>query len=432
MDEFPEDDVDLAEWMLAEWDEGRGQGKSQLERQVWNDGASHGRRFDRFVRQVLGVETTRPSKQSDRIADLENQVRSLGGRPRGVAPPPWDEQLQHARAAALSALRIWNDPIASFRTGSFSLHLVTAWNSLAIAVLEKTGGEWRELSASGSPTDIGGFEKARGTSDLVADAFPGPENHGLRSNVEFWVSLRNAVAHRHMPALDSIVIPHAQSALLNFEEQLSELFGGEFQLAGALSVPLQLSGFRDPGVLRSVKALQRSLPLDVQAFLNEVAGSDPELLHDPTFMLRVAFIPAVPSSGRNPDAVAYFARPGEVPEDLADALEQYVVLPKVVRPPRPNLIATQVVEQVLARIPYRFTISMHTEATYRLDVRSRPADGGPEKVDERYCEYVSSVKRHLYNRDWVERLTKDLSDADSYERATGRAPIMVEPGDGSS
>ena len=386
MDELPEDDVELAEWLLAEWDEGRGRGKSQLERQVWNDGASHGRRFDRFLRQVLGVETTRPSKQSDRIADLENQVRSHGGRPRGVAPAAWEEQLQHARAAALSALRVWNDPIATFRTGSFSLHMVTAWNSLAIAVLQKTGGEWRELGTDGVPTDIGGREKARGTLVLVADAFPGPENYGLRSNVEFWVSLRNAVAHRHMPALDSIVIPHAQSALLNFEQQLSDVFGAEFQLAGALSVPLQLSGFRDPGVLRSVKMLQRSLPLDVQAFLSQVGGSDPDLLHDPTFMLRVAFIPAVPSSGRNPDAVAYFARPGEVPEELADALDHYVVLPKVIRPPRPNLIATQVVKQVQPRIPYHFSINMHTEATYRLGARSRPADGGPEKVDEKYCE----------------------------------------------
>ncbi len=120
---------------------------------------------------------------------------------------------------------------------------------------------------------------------------------------------------------------------------------------------------------------------------------------------------------------------GEVPDELAEALDQYVVLPKVIRPPRPNLIATQVVKEVEARIPFRFTINMHTEATYQLGVRSRPTDGGPEKVDERYCEYVSSVKRHLYNREWVERLVSELTDADSFESATGRAPIMVDPRD---
>ena len=423
--DVPDDEVERAEWLVEMWDEGRGLAKSHLERIVWGDGASHGRRFDRFVRQVLGVETTRRSKQTDRIADLENQVRSLGARPRGVVPAPWEDQLQHARSAALAGIRIWNDPTASFRTGSFSLHLVTAWNSLAIAVLQKEESEWRELDVSGRPVHVGGLERALPTLDLIAAAFPGDGAAGLRANIEYWVGLRNAVAHRHLPALDTVVIPQAQAALLNFEDQLSQRFGAHFQLADSLSVPLQLSGFRDPGVLRSLKALQRSLPLDVQAFLNEFTTARPELVNDPAFTLRVAFIPVVPASGRSPDAVAYFVRPGEVPEDLAGALDEYVVLPKVVRAPRPNLIATQVVDQVKARIPFHFTVPNHTEATYRLGVRSRPADGGPEKVDPQYCEYVSSVKRHLYNKDWVERLIAELSDAESYERAVGRPAIRV-------
>jgi hypothetical protein len=426
----PDDDVELAEWLVAEWDEGRGTSKSHLERIVWDDGASHGRRFDRFVRQTLGVETARSSKQTDRLAELENQVRALGGRPVGMPAKPWEEQLQHARAAALAALRIWNDPIATFRTGSFSLNLVTAWNSLAIAILQKGGTEWRELDDTGQPTLLGELEKSKGTSELVEDAFGGPENRGLRENVESWIAIRNSVAHRHLPGLDLIVIPLAQASLLNFEEQLATVFGKGFALGGALSVPLQLTGFRDPGVLKSVKALQRSLPLDIQSLLNGIGGGDEDLLRDPTFMLRVAFIPAVPPSGRSPDAVAYFARPGEVPEELAAALHEYVVLPKVIRPPRPNLIATQVVDEVQRRIRFRFTTAMHTEATRSLGVRARPEQGGPDKVDERYCEYVSSVKRHLYNKDWVERLVSELSDPDRFEVVTGRTPIPIgnQPG----
>jgi hypothetical protein len=303
--------------------------------------------------------------------------------------------------------------------------LVTAWNSLALALLQKNDLEWRELEDDGSPHLINGTERAKGTADLVGDAFPEASHHGLRQNVQFWLALRNRVAHRHLAALDSIVIPHAQASLLNFESQLEAEFGADYQLAGSLSVPLQLSGFRDPGVLGSLKKLQRSLPLDVQAFLAEVAGQDPDLLADPTFMLRVAFIPAVPGSGRSPDAVAYFAKPGEVPDELAVALEQYVVLPKVVRPPRPNLIATQVVAEVRARIPYRFTTSMHAEATYRLGVRSRPSDTR-SRVDGGYCEYVSSVKRHLYNQAWVDRLVESLSSPESFEKATGRVPVEFD------
>jgi len=46
------------EWLVARWDEGRGATKSQLECLVWDGGAAHGRHFDRFVRQVLGIATT--------------------------------------------------------------------------------------------------------------------------------------------------------------------------------------------------------------------------------------------------------------------------------------------------------------------------------------------------------------------------------------
>lgn len=141
MAEPSEDDIELATELLAAWDNGQGISKSELERRHWNDGSSHGRRFDRFIRQTLGTETTRSSKQTDRIADLEAQVRSLGRSPAGIDAPEWEVQLLHAREACLSGLRVWNDPLARFRTGAFSLLFVTAWNSIAIAMLQKDEAE---------------------------------------------------------------------------------------------------------------------------------------------------------------------------------------------------------------------------------------------------------------------------------------------------
>lgn len=251
-----EDDVELAQRLLAEWDQGRGTSKSQLEIQTWGDATAHGRHFDRFIRSVLGVPTSRPSKQSDRIAELERQVRGLGGFPVGASTMPWEVQLQHARESCLAALRVWNDPVARFRTGAFSLLFVTAWNGIAIAVILRDGGEWRKQNADGTICTVKGAEQARDTSDLAAEAFPGPDRRGLRENIQFWIDLRNCVAHRHLPALDTSVIPHAQAGLLNIEGVLVAEFGPEYALSESLTVPLQLSGFRDPGVLASRKALQ--------------------------------------------------------------------------------------------------------------------------------------------------------------------------------
>ncbi len=122
------------------------------------------------------------------------------------------------------------------------------------------------------------------------------------------------------------------------------------------------------------------------------------MIDDPTYMLRVTFLPTVPTSGRGPDVVAYFVKPGKVSEELGQALKEYTVLPKIVTAPRPNLIATQVVEAVSDRIPHRFTVTMHTAAARKLKVRPPKGAADETVTDPRYCEWVSSVKRHLYNQ----------------------------------
>jgi hypothetical protein len=419
------DDEELAERLFAEWDGGSGTSKSELERRTWGDGKSHGRRFDRFVREHLGVSTARPSKQTDRIHDLEQQVRSLGAHPAGAEPSASDVQLQHARAACLSALRVWNDPVAAFRTGTFSLLFVTAWNSIALAVLMRDGEEWRRLDDDGSPVVKDGAEQSLDTIDLVQRAFVGDDRRGLRENVRFWVDLRNAVAHRHLPALELKTIPFAQAGLLNFEGVLVDEFGEVHQLGEQLSIPLQLTGFRNPDILASRLRSLAALPLDVQAVLSRADEASPELLADETFLMRVAFVPVVPSSGRNPDSVAYFVRPGEVPDELDETLQRYVVLPKAARGPRPNLGAQQVVDEVQRRIPFKFNTNDHAAVARHLGVR--PKRGEPDRsLDELFCDYVTAAKIYVYNQQWIDRVVAEVETAEGFERVVGRAPVPRE------
>lgn len=415
-------DVELAEQLLASWDEGRGTSKSQLEIETWGDATAHGRHFDRFIRSTLGVSTTRPSKQTTRIESLEEQIRGLGQLPIGVEAPAAEVQTQHARAACLEATRVWNDPLTRFRTGTFSLLFVTAWNSLAIALLMRDDIEWRESDESGSPrVDTRGVEFARDTSDLIAASFPTDEQRGLRANVQFWIDIRNAVAHRHLPELDALVIPKAQAGLLNFEEALIAGFGQEYALASSLTVPLQLSGFRDPSILSSRKKMQAQLPLDVQALLAQADEIDSNLLADRTFQMRVAFVPVVPASGRNPDAVSYFVKPGEVPTELAETLDRYVVLPKFAMSGRPNLSATEVISEVQRRTGHRFNSLQHAEAARQLGARP-PRGDVDSTINLRFAEYITSFKRYLYSQAWIDELVKEFQDSDNFERITGTPP----------
>ncbi len=415
MSEAPSDaDVELARELLERWDKGNGVSKSQLEREIWEDGSSHGRRFDRFIRGTLGVETSRRSRQTDRIADLEKQIVSLGAHPVGAKTVEWQAQLQQARASCLEALRVWNDPTSSFRTGAFALLFVTAWNSLALASLQRDGKEWRRLDSSGEPSLCDGAEQSLDTLELINGAFPDADYRGIRENLSRWVEIRNAVAHRHLPALDYAVIPLAQAGLLKTEEVLVEVFGAEYGLGDKLSVPLQLSGFRDPDVLASRKKLQASLPLDVQAVLDRAYDAPADLLADPSYMMRVAFIPAVPSSGRSPDVVAYFVRPGEVPSELEETIERYVVLTKPTA--RPNFSATQVIGEVQRRTRYKLNTNQHAQLARTLGVR--PGSGEPDgTLDVKYAEYITSFKRYLYSQAWIDLLVDKLSSPE--EAGTG-------------
>lgn len=417
-----DDDVELALKLLDLWDNGRGISKSELERRTWEDGSSHGRRFDRFMRRTLQIETTGRARQTDLIEDLQTQVRSLGAQPVGTPAAEWETQLQQARASCLQALRVWNDPLSSFRTGAFSLLFVTAWNSLSLAVLQRGGEEWRKLDFDGQPTLFDGVEQSLDTLDLISRAFGGTPHRGMRENVARWVELRNATAHRHLPGLDVTVIPFAQAGLLNFENALTSEFGAEYSLAESLSVPLQLSGFRDPGVLASARKLHASLPLDVQTLLGRAEAVPDEVLNDPTYMIRVAFVPVPRSSANNPDAVAYFVRPGEVPAELADALDQFVVLSRPVA--RHGFRPSEVVSEVCRRTGMKFTTAMHAEACRKLGVR--PPKGQHDRtMNLNYAEYLTSYKSYLYTQAWIDRLVAEFAEPQGFAALTGVSPVHI-------
>jgi hypothetical protein len=262
---------------------------------------------------------------------------------------------------------------------------------------------------------------------MIDEVFAGPEHRGLRANIRDWVGIRNTVAHRHLPALDFAIIPLAQAGLLNFETALAREFGESWALSDQLSVPLQLAGFRNPDVLASLRHLQTSLPLDVQAILTRAADAEPELLFDPTYQLRVAFVPVVPTSGRSPDAVAYFIRPNEVPDEVAESLQRFVVLPKVVRHPRPHLGAKQVAAAVGARLLYGFRVHQVSIAARALGVRPPAGAVDPAATDARYCEWVPEAKLYLYNQEWIDRLVAELADLARYEELLGCPPIAKAP-----
>ena len=420
-----EEHVRLATEMYERWQ--RGEPKSRLEIEYLGKGTAHGKAFSGYVRRWLGIETERRSSQSVRIAQLEALLRA-----NGISPTEDQELaeeyrlLAKGRESASAAVRVYNDPDAGFRTETFIVLMVIAWNSLLQAMLERSNVDYYERDGSGAPIAVGGSKKVVGTWELVQLTLGGDEYRAVRANLDFFLRLRNQISHRYLPALDVAVAGEAQAMLLNFENLLIAQFGEEAALGDRLAVPLQLSGFRNEGSLRSLRKAQAQLPADVTSFLaSHRSGVDDDVLTSPEYCLRIFFVPISANRERSADAVVRFVPPDEVTPALEQQLSNIGVVTKRRITPVASadlLTPTEVVNLVGERLPFRFTMDTHTRCWKHYGVRPAGGSDDPEATDDRYCRWDRLAKGHGYTKAWVEKLVRTLSDEHNYKTVVGYPP----------
>ncbi len=425
-EELPDEEhIRIATEMYERWQQG--EPKSRLEIEYWGNATAHGKKFTGYVKKWLGVETERRSHQSARIEELEALLRARGISPTAAGDLPEEYRLlANARESALAAVRIYNDPVAGYRTETFVVLMVGAWNSLLQAILERSGVDYYEREESGAQVLIGGRAKVLGTWELVNLALADDENRAVRANLDFFLKLRNEIAHRYLPALDTEIAGEAQAMLLNFEELLLAEFGEEAALGEQLAVPLQLSGFRSDDSLQSLRKAQARLPVNVSDFLAQHrAGVDDEVLASPKYCLQIFFVPVTANRERSADAVVRFVPPGTVTPELEAELAKMGVVTKRRTTPvasddlfRPK----EVVSLVAERLPYRFTMSTHTVCWKHFKVRPSSDSSEPEATDQRYCRWDRLLGGYGYTQAWIEKLVRYLSDPETYEEVVGIAP----------
>lgn len=371
MDDDNDEDVARAREMYERWR--AGEKKSALEREYWNDGGSHGQAFSAYVREHLGVETVSQSPMAARLEQAEALLRV-----HGVSLPEedLDEQFRliaRSREAALSALRIYNDPSAGFRTETFAMLMIVAWNTLMQAICERDDLDYSERDDNGEIVLIDGRPKAIGTWELTQLALGGDEFAALRANLDYWLGLRNLVAHRYLPELDVLVVPEAQALLLNCESRLEVEFGEEAALGDRLAVPLHLDGFRSEAHRKSLAELQAKLPADVNDYLSRHRQEQPEeIRRDAAYSLRVFLVAVAANREGTADMTATFVKPEEVTDELLISLSDAAVITKErqVEVAAKGLLRPKAVwEEVQGRSGFVFTNNRHARACRHFAVR---------------------------------------------------------------
>lgn len=327
--------------------------------------------------------------------------------------------LSKARDSALSAVETYNRPNATFRTGTFVVLMVIAWTALFHAIyLQRRVKPYYRKKRSRAFERIDGDFKAWELSECLSQ-FYGGKTTPVRSNLEFFVGLRNKIEHRSYPQLDNDVFGECQAMLSNFEELLCETFGDEYSLQTGLAFALQFShhmqSSQSAALSKSMQKSYRSVKQYVETFRSSLSQ---DVQNDMSYSFKVFLVPKIGNHRGSSDlAIEFVKYDPNNPEEMRRH-EQAVALikPKEVSVINLGLMKpTEVIKQVTKRLGKKFTMHLHVKCTRHFNVRPLAKSPEPAACDNRYCHFDALHRDYGYTSAWVDFLVQKLSEQQTYE-----------------
>lgn len=363
------------------------------------------------------------------FVNVMSQVDDVHADPKKPRLKPEIESLlRKARQSALLALQIYNNPTTVFRTEGFSVMMVLAWTALLHAIFEKRGQSYLHLDGSGSPIVIDGDEKPWELRKCV-DTFFGSATTPVRTNLDFFIRLRNKIEHRFVPEIDPTLSGECQALLFNFDELLSEEFGTYYAIRESLAMPLQTANIRCDQTIAAIRKLQARHFDELSAFIGDFRSSIPqEILGDQRYRFRVFLVP-VPANHPSADKTIEYVKPTPENESQIAALTKGIVAIRE----RPvanagHLKPSSIIRKVEAQLGKPFNMSNHTRAWQRYRVHQSLARGAKvtsEGCNAQFCVPDPVHNDYVYTAAWVEHLVKKLSDEKEYQALTSSRSSTV-------
>lgn len=311
-------------------------------------------------------------------------------RTRG--PSVQKQLLQKSREAALNAVQTFNNPLTMFKTESFIVLMVVAWTYLLHAYFRSKGVDYRYYQ--GGPkrrrfarTRWGAFkywELERCLTDSDS-----PLDQPTRQNLRFLIGLRNEIEHHQSAGIDEAFTGRYIACCLNYERELTRLFGLKYSLASHLSYALQLRDITSPQYDEENASL---LPSNVAKYISQFDAELPaEDYQHPHFSYRLLFVRKLTSKQGQADKVVEFI--GEDSE-LAKTIDKEFHLLKEVE--RPKYLPSNIVKLMQSEGFTHFKMHNHTELWKHLDAKNLGKGYGVEVAGTWYWyeRWVDEVRNH--------------------------------------
>ena len=179
------------------------------------------------------------------------------------------ELLQKSREAMLCAVQVYNNPAITFKAETFSVLAIISWTYLCHAYLREKRIEYHYFKQVGrkrkfDKTKHGALKAWELERCLNDDTCP--FDAATKANLRFLIGLRHEIEHQMTTKIDDAVSAKFQACSINYENEITKLFGKKYSIANQLSMSIQFTSLSNPQIemLEDLK----DMPTNIATFIN--------------------------------------------------------------------------------------------------------------------------------------------------------------------
>jgi hypothetical protein len=326
--------------------------------------------------------------------------------------------LESSIEAALLAVEIYNKPRIPFRVEGFITQMVIAWTRLFHAHFNNTiGNKYFYKNSSGRYETVDGEKKSWELKTCVSKH--GGIEASIKSNLTFFIKLRNKIEHRHIDRdeVGVMIFGECQSFLYNYENTLIDFFGEEYALNESLSFSIQFSRLRKKSQLQASKTLLSKEIKELKSFIDTYRNSlTDKIFNTQEYSIKLIQVPRISNTNRS-DLAVEFVNWNSISESdrknydkITAIIKDKVVKKEAINPGKRK--PSDVIEKISNET--ELEINHYDHRCLYCCFNIRPASSNdiddPFDTNANYCHYDEVHNDYVYQDAWAELLVKSINE----------------------
>ena len=301
-----------------------------------------------------------------------------------------EELLKKSQEAALTAVKVFNDPLIYFKSETYVVLMVIAWTYLLHAFYRSINVDYRyynkgSLRKKYDRTKHGAYkywELERCLNDNKC-----PVEKGAMINLKFLIGLRHEIEHQMTSNLDNFLSGRYQACVVNYNDCIKKLFGDKYGIEEHLTYSLQFLEITEEQI--SGPRPEVEIPERLRAFIVEFDGSlTQEEYESSEYSYRLLFTKRLANRLGQADKVIEFIDPKS---ELAKTIDREYWVQKQIE--KPKYRATDVVSEVQKAGFQKFRIQPEHLNMWKSQDAKNPSKGFGVDVQGAWYWYENWIKQ---------------------------------------